>query len=74
MCIKPLRKMLKIYFRKIIPPMAWSPDLVELFQDITCFITSSPVLVRCDPVKPTFLRTYWSADGMGCIFMQPVND
>ena len=74
MHIKPLRKLLKTYFRKNISVMPWSPSLVELFRDIKISITSSPVLARCDPGKPIFLKTDWSSEGMGYILIQPGND
>ena len=32
---------------------------------------SSPVLSQFVPTKKTFLKTYWSAEGMGWIIMQP---
>ena len=32
--IKPLQKIYRDYFRKNIPLMAWSPDLIQLFQDM----------------------------------------
>ena len=38
--IKPLRQLLKAYFRKAIHPMAWSPTLIALFHDIEVFIIS----------------------------------
>lgn len=37
-------------------------------------IISSPVLARFDPLKPTFLKIIWSAEGMGWILMQPADD
>ena len=36
-------------------------------------VTVSPVLARFDPLKPTFLKTDWSAEGMGWILMQPTD-
>ena len=54
--------------------MAWTQELIELFNDIKVCITSSPVLARYDPAKPTFLKTDWSAEGMGWIMMQPADD
>ena len=54
--------------------MEWSPDLIKLFEDIKICVTSSPVLVRYNPSKPTFLKTDWSAEGMGWILMQPADD
>ena len=68
MRIKPLRRLLKLYFRQDIPLIAWSPSLLQLFQDIKTCITSSPVLARYDHDKPVFLKTDWSAEGMGVYF------
>ena len=72
--IKPLRKLLQTYFRSPIPIMAWSPSLIELFEDLKICITSSPILNRFDPTKPFFLKTDWSSYGMGYILMQPAQD
>ena len=54
--------------------MAWSPDLIDLSNDVKVCITSSPVLARFDPSKLTFLKTNWSAEYMGYILMQPTTD
>ena len=54
--------------------MAWSPALIQWFEDIKTYITSLPVLDRYDPDKPTFLKTDWSAEGMGFILMHPADD
>ena len=54
--------------------MAWTPDIISLFEELEVIITSSPVLTRFDPLKPTFLKTDWSAEGMGWILMQPADD
>ena len=72
--LKLLRKLLKTYYRKTIPLVAWTPDLIQLFEELKVTITSSPVLARFDPEMPTFLKTDWSAEGMGWILMQPAND
>ena len=56
MRIRSLRRIIKYYFRKHIPLMAWYPVLIELFQDIKVCIKSSPVFVRFDPAKLTFLK------------------
>jgi hypothetical protein len=72
--LKPLRRMIKDWYRTSIPLMAWSPSLIELFEELKADITSSPVLARFDPSKPTFLKTDWSAEGMGWILMQPSDD
>ena len=54
--------------------IAWTPELLELFNTAKDLITSSPILARYDPSKPTFLKTDWSAEGMGWILMQPAQD
>ena len=74
MQIKPLRKLLQRFFPQPIPPLAWTPQLIQLFQDIKISITSSPVLVQFNPSKPTFLKTDWNSHGMAWILMQPAFD
>ena len=74
MRIKLLRQILKKYFRKPIPPMAWLPALIALFQYIKVCITSSPVLAWYELNKPIFLKTDWSPEVMGYIMMQPLSD
>jgi hypothetical protein len=69
--LKPLRKLIKLYHRKPIPPTAWTPTLRLLFDEVKLGVTSSPCLARYDHHKPTFLKTDWSADGFGSILMQP---
>ena len=41
---KVFRVMVKQYFRTNISMMAWTPALLEIFQDIKVCITFSPVL------------------------------
>lgn len=72
--LKPLRRLCKKYFRKDIPQMEWTRELITLFEELKICITSSPILARYDPEKPTFLKTDWSAEGMGWILMQPADD
>ena len=62
------------YYRKTIHMMAWTPDLISLFEELRVAITSSPVLARFHLLKPTFIKTDWSAEGMGWILMQPADD
>ena len=69
MRIKSLRKLNKDYFRSPIPQMTWTPELLQLFNDIQVSITYSPILSRYNPSKPTFLKMDWSAEGMGWILM-----
>ena len=72
--LKPLRKLVKKFYRKPIPENAWTEELKSLFSDLKQCITSSPVLARFDPNKPTFLKTDWSSEGMAYILMQPSDD
>ena len=60
--------------RKEIPLMAWSPDLIKIFEDMKKCIKSSPILARFDPTKPVFLKTDWSAEVMTWTLMQPADD
>ena len=72
--LKPLRKLLKQYYRKTIPMIVWTPDLISPFEELKVTITSSPVLGRFNPLNPTFLKTDWSAEGTEWILMQPEDD
>ena len=69
--IKPLRFLQRLHHRKDIPEASWTPELQTIFDKCKKGITSSPVLVRYDSDKPVFLKTDWSAEGMGYILMQP---
>ena len=72
--LKPLRKLLKQYYRKTISTIAWTSDLVSLFEELKVTFTSSPVLARFNPLKPTFIKTDWSAEGMEWTLIQPTDD
>ena len=50
--------------------MAWTPELATLFQELKVGVTNFPILTRFDPDKPTFLKTDWSTEGMGCDIIQ----
>ena len=54
--LKPLRNLLKTYYRKSIPLIAWTPDLLSLFEELKGTIISSLVLARFDLENPTFLK------------------
>ena len=54
--------------------IALAPDLIKLFEELKLVITSYPVLSRFDIQNPTFLKTYFSAEGMGLILVHPAND
>ena len=54
--------------------MAWSPDLIQLFEDMKKCITSYTILARFHPIKPVFLKTDWSAEGITWILMHPDDD
>ena len=66
-----MRHVVKRFYRQQIPPLAWTPTLIELFEDLKTAITSSPTTARYDPNKPVFLKIDWSSEGMGWILMQP---
>jgi hypothetical protein len=68
---KELRRMVCRYSRKAIPPVEWTETRVALFDSMKEALTSSPVMARFDSSTPVFLKTDWSASGMGCILMQP---
>ena len=53
--------------------MAWSPDLIQLFEDTEKCITSSPIMECFYPSEPLFLKTYWSTEGMAWILIQPTD-
>ena len=72
--IKPLLKLYCDYFHKNIPLMAWSPDLIKLFEDMKKFITPSPIIARFGPTKSVFLKTDWSEEVMAWILMQSADD
>ena len=68
---KPLRDLYTRCGRGNIPTPAWNPVLSEIFSSLKESITSSPLLARFDATKPLFLKTDWSAIGMGYLLMQP---
>ena len=72
--LKPLRALLRKFYRKPIPQVAWTPERIELFENMKLCITSSPITIRYDPNMPVFLKTDWSSCGMGWILMQPAQD
>ena len=70
---KPLRDVYMRYKKQSIPDTAWLPNLVATFENSQRSITSSPLHASYDSNKPIFLKTDWSATGMGYILMQPDN-
>ena len=54
--------------------ISWTPDIIDLFHELKVSINYSPVLSHFDQDKPIFLKTDWSAEGMGWILMQPSDD
>ena len=73
MC-KPLRDLYIRYNRTAIPSQGWTPPLQAIFKNLQDAVTSSPLLGRYDATKPIFLKTDWSATGMGYIILQPDDD
>ena len=50
--------------------MAWTTHFITLFDNCKHHLISSPLLLRYDSSKPAFLKTDWSAGGMGYILIQ----
>ena len=73
-CLQPLRKLNMKFYRKPIPVEEWTSELRAIFQELKENIVSSPVMARFNPDRLTFLKTDWSAEGMGWILMQPADD
>ena len=71
--IKHFRRLQRLYHRQVLPLLAWSPQLIDVFKNCKPNLVTSPLLLRYDSSKPTFLKTDWSTGGMGYIFMQPGN-
>jgi hypothetical protein len=69
--IKEMRRMVRTYSRRAIPDADWTDDRTDLFASMKLALTNSPLLARFDSSKPVFLKTDWSAAGMGSILMQP---
>ena len=69
--IKPLRKLQRVYHRKTNPIMNWTPSLIKMFCSCKSNLVTSPLLLRYDSSRPTFLNTNCSAGGMDYILMQP---
>ena len=51
--------------------MSWTPSLIKTNCSCKSNLVTSPLLLRYDSSRPTFLKTDWSAGGMGYILMQP---
>ena len=68
--VKPLRKLQRECQCQPIPILAWNPTLIPLFHDCKTHLITSPLLLRYDSTKLTFLKTDWYAGGMGYILMQ----
>jgi hypothetical protein len=69
--IKPLRLLERQHHRHPIPSSQWTPLLSAVWEELKLGITSSLCLARYDASKPCFLKTDWSALGMGWVLMQP---
>jgi hypothetical protein len=62
--------MVRTYSRRAIPDEDWTDECTVLFVSMKLVLTSSPLLARFDSSKPVFLKTDWSAAGMGFIIMR----
>ena len=72
--IQPLRSLERHHRRKPIPPSAWTAPLRHCWEQAKLSVLRDPLLRRFDPGLPSFLKTDWSARGMGFILMQPADD
>ena len=72
--IQPLRSLERQHRRKPIPPSAWTVPLRQCWEQAKLSVLRDPLLRRFDPGLPSFLKTDWSARGMGFILMQPADD
>ena len=68
--IKPLRILHRSYCHSKIPLVAWPPWYILLFNIYKSKLVSSPSLLHYNSFKLVFLKTDWSASGMGYILMQ----
>ena len=71
--ITPLRRLQRLYHRQILALLACSPQFIDVFENCKTNLVTSPLLFRYDSSKLTFLKTDWSAGGMGYILIQPDN-
>ena len=62
---KPLRKLQRAYHRKDIPIMGWTLPLINCFCDYKTHLVTSPLLLRFDSSRPTFLKIDWSEEEEG---------
>ena len=51
--------------------MGCTPSTIQLFLDCKTKFITSPILIRYDSSKTTFLKIDWSTVGMGYVLMQP---
>ena len=59
LCMEPLHKFPRLSYRKPIKLMAWTPEFMELFNELKKAVTSSLVLALFGPSKPTYLNIDW---------------
>ena len=71
--IKPFRPLQRSFHHAPIPVMAWSSSNISIFVSYKSNLISSFLLLRYDSSKLVFLKTGWSANGIGHILMQPDN-
>ena len=52
---------IRIFYRKPIAIMAWTPEIVTLLHELKVGVAYYPFLTIFDPDKPTLLKTDWRA-------------
>ena len=71
--IKPPRRLQCLYHRQTLPLLAWSPQLIEVFNNYKTNLIILPLLLRYDSSKTSFFKTDWSTGDMWYILIQPEN-
>jgi hypothetical protein len=69
--VQEMRRMVRTYSRCAILDEEWTEYRTTLFDSMKTALTSPPLLRRFDSSRPVFLKTDWSAAGMGFVLMQP---
>ena len=65
--IMPFHLLQRLYHRQALPLLAWSPQLINVFENCNKNLFTSSLLIWYDSSKLTFIKTDWSTGGMGYI-------
>ena len=67
--IKPIHRLQHLYHRQTLSLLAWSPQLIDVFENCKTNLVTLPLLFRYDSSKHIFLKTYCSTSGMEYILV-----